>query len=73
MSALLIPLVFGGVLGLYSLIEDILWAMKPMASPLSKHQLKRRYKQRLNSVVALERQSAQYALRQRELMQIRVK
>ena len=54
MSALLIPLVFGGVLGLYSLIEDVLWAVKanrPMARTLSKRQLKRRYKQRLHSVI----------------------
>lgn len=51
MSALLIPAVFLAVLGLYSLIEDILWATRPMAYPLSKRQLKRRYKQRLHAVI----------------------
>lgn len=54
MSALLIPAVFLAVLGLYSLIEDICWALKahrPMARPLSKRQLRRRYKQRLHSTI----------------------
>lgn len=58
MSALLIPAVFLAVLGLYSLIEDICWAVKagrPMARPLSRRQLKKRYKQRLHAIVALER------------------
>lgn len=51
MSALL---VFFGVLCAYTLVEDILWALKanrPMARPLSKRQLKRRYRQRLHSVI----------------------
>lgn len=51
MSALL---VFFGALCAYTLVEDILWALKarrPMARPLSRRQLKRRYKQRLHSVI----------------------
>lgn len=47
MSALLIPLVFGGVLGLYCLIEDILWAVRPMARPLTKQELRNLYRKRL--------------------------
>lgn len=75
MSALALVAVFGGVLALYTLIEDLLWACsrRPMARPLSRRQLKRRYRQRLHSVVALERQSAQYAARQRELMEVRIR
>jgi hypothetical protein len=71
MSAIFAAAVFGGILGLYSLIEDILWACKsrrPMAKPLSGRQLRRRYKTRLHSVCRLERESASYARQQRELL-----
>ena len=46
MSALLFPAVFLAVLGLYSLIEDILWAVRPMARPLSKRELRKLYRNR---------------------------
>ena len=68
MSILIVPLVFGGILGLYCLVEDVLWAAKPMARPLSRRELNRRYRQRLNSTDRLERESAQYARSQRELL-----
>jgi hypothetical protein len=47
MSALFAAAVFGGILGLYSLIEDILWVCKsrrPMAKPLSRRELRQRYR-----------------------------
>lgn len=61
MSALLVPAVLGAILGAYCLIEDVLWACKskPMARPLTKRQLRCRYKQRLHAVVALERLTRQ--------------
>ena len=47
MSALLIPLVFLGILGLYSLIEDIWWATRPMARYMTKREIRRRYRREL--------------------------
>lgn len=47
MSALL---AFFGILCLYTLVEDILWALKaqrPMARPLTRRELKARYRARL--------------------------
>lgn len=46
MSALFAAAIFGGILGLYSLVEDIIWAVRanrPMARPLSRRELRRRY------------------------------
>lgn len=71
MSAIFVAAVFGGILGLYSLIEDIIGifrSARPMARPMSKRQLRNRYKSRLNSTSRLEYESAQYARSQRELL-----
>jgi hypothetical protein len=48
MSALLIPAVFLAVLGGYSLIEDIIWATRPMARRLSKRELRKLYRKGLS-------------------------
>lgn len=71
MSLIFVAAIFGGILGLYSLVEDIIWACKshrPMARYMGRRELRQRYRQRLHSMDRLERESAQYARQQRELL-----
>lgn len=52
MSALFVAAAFGGILGLYSLIEDIVWAARatrPMARRLSKRELRKLYRKQMLS------------------------
>jgi hypothetical protein len=43
MSALLLPVAFLAILGLYSFVEDVIWALRPMARPMTKRELKKAY------------------------------